>query len=98
VVVSKTTGLDSADEIVIGLELVPSFLLGGSSFLGGVDDGKEGLVENIEGPIQGLISSSNSLVRSRGVTFSCNVDVVFAEVGGTPVEEDMIRIGVISPP
>jgi hypothetical protein len=92
------TGLDSADEIVIGLELVPSFLIGGSSFLEGVENGKEGLMENIEGPIQGLIPSSNSLVRSRGIILSCNVVLVPAEVAGTPVGEDMIRIGVISPP
>lgn len=56
-----TIGLGSADDISIGLELVPCF----HSF--GI--GEEGVVENIEGPSQVLIPSCNSLERSLVVVF-----------------------------
>jgi hypothetical protein len=54
------TGLGSADEISIGLELVPRPHLSSVRCL----RGEAGVAENIEGPSQAMIPSSNSLERS----------------------------------
>lgn len=63
------TGLDSADEISIGLERVLFFRLTSGRDLDGEDwIGEDGMVEKRVGPVHGFIPSSNSLDRSLCLT------------------------------